>query len=320
MKHVPLALALLLVGIVAGCREKGNSDASAANNAPASVTNIPSYLVLGVIKSIELDAKTVTIQHEKIPNYMAAMTMPFKVKDTNELQHVQPGDRIAFRLWVAADESWIDKLIKAPPAASWDGTAPTPETNAPPEREAVRVVRDVDPLNVGDVMPNYTFTNELGRTVSLHDFKGQALAFTFIYTRCPLPDFCPRMSRNFSEVYQRLTSQANAPTNWHLLTISFDPHYDTPGILRAYARAFEANPDRWNFLTGAMEDIDAITDQFNLAIMKRGNDWDHKIRTVVIDAAGRVQKIIYGNEWKPEELLDEIIKASKAPPGPAAGG
>jgi protein SCO1/2 len=102
----------------------------------------------------------------------------------------------------------------------------------------------------------------------------------------------------------------NAPTNWHLLTISFDPDFDTPNVLKGYAMAFQNDPKRWNFVTGAMIDIDAITDQFSLPILKIGSEWDHKIRTVVVDATGRIQTILYGNEWKPDALVQEIIKAA----------
>jgi protein SCO1 len=267
------------------------------------------YLVRGMVKKIEAEEKSVSIQHEEIPKFMPAMTMPFKVKDLKELEGIQPGDSIWFRLWVAPDESWIDKIKK-----EQKPQAQAVQPPAVPEREAVRVARDVEPLSVGDLLPDYRFTNELGQAISLHQFRGQALAFTFIFTRCPLPEFCPRMSRNFQEVYQKLTARADAPTNWHLLSISFDPHFDTPTVLRTFAQAYQYDPKRWNFISGAMIDIDAITDQFNLTIVKRGNEWDHKVRTVVVDANGHIQKIIYGNEWKPDDLVEEIVKAARVEP------
>jgi protein SCO1/2 len=121
------------------------------------------------------------------------------------------------------------------------------------------------------------------------------------------------MSKNFSEVCQKLKALPNAPTNWHLLSISFDPHYDSPQVLRNYSQLFGADARRWNFVTGAMIDIDAITDQFSLAIIKKGTEWDHKVRTVVIDTNGRVQTIIIGNEWKPDALVEEIVKAANVP-------
>jgi protein SCO1 len=325
MKLLLLAVAGLGICLSAGCREKGTAPASASGatqgqSQTAGATNGRFYIVYGVVKKLPPAENSVTIQHEEIPNYMAAMTMPFKVKDRKELDRLRISDSVVFRLWVTEEESWIDQVqkVEIPKTAA-------PPVSAPPEREAFRVARDVEPLSVGDKMTDYRFTNELGQAISLSDFRGQALAFTFIYTRCPLPDFCPRMSKNFLEVYRQLARLPNAPTNWHLLTISFDPHFDTPAVLQSYAQAYQYHPDRWNFVTGAMIDIDAITDQFNLTIAKEGNQWDHKIRTVVVDTTGRIQQIIIGNTWIPETLVAEIIKAaavknSGAPPTPNPAG
>jgi protein SCO1 len=316
MKCLSLVILALLALGASGCREKVVEPAPAAavttNRPTANSPDVKLYVVRGVVKKVDAADQTVSIEHEAIPNYMPTMTMPFKVKDLKDLAGLQPGDTIWFRLCVAPNESWIDKVTKEKKPAE-----PAPQAKAP-EREPVRVARDVEPLKVGEVMPDYRFTNELGRTINLADFRGQALAFTFIFTRCPLPEFCPRMSRNFAEVCQKLLALPNGPTNWHLLTISFDPHFDTPAVLRGYAQAFQNDPERWNFVTGAMIDIDAITDQFELIIVKRGNEWDHKVRTVVVDANGRIQKIIYGNEWKPDALVEEIVKAANVKPPLAA--
>lgn len=314
-------LALMLMASLllpaAGCREKPAGQTASPSAADAAVTNarpitgstnVVFHLVRGVVRRIDAEEMRISIQHDEIPNFMPAMTMPFRVKDAAELEKVEPGDTIFFRLWVTPDESWIDKLTKVADPAPNVG-----QMGVPPQREAVRVVRDVKPLSVGDPLPDYSFTNELGRVVRFSDFGGQALAFTFIFTRCPLPEFCPRMSHNFQEVYRKLNAMPNAPTNWHLLSISFDPHFDTPAVLHSYAQAFEADSKRWNFLTTAMEDTDALTDQFELTIVKRGNEWDHKLRTVVVDANGRIQKIIFGNEWRPDDLVEEIVNAATVP-------
>src|SRR5262249_4562635 len=141
-----------------------------------------------------------------------------------------------------------------------------------------RFVRDVDPLQIGDPLPEYHFTNQLGRAVSTTQFKGQALAMTFIFTRCPLPNFCPRMSSNFEEVQHKLlgsestgsaTNSSSQPsTNWHLLTITFDPEFDSVAVLKSYAERFHADPAHWSFLTGDMMDIRAISDQFGQSFWK----------------------------------------------------
>ena len=291
-----LAITLLSCALIA-CREE---PAKVLPTAGKGQTNQQIFFVKGVVKKLDSNGKTVTIQHEEVPNYMPAMTMPFEVKDSKELQGLQPGDAVSFRMSVTPDQAWIDQVQKT-------GVA---QLNEPPSRPSIRLIRDVEPLNVGDVMPDYRFTNELGQAVGLSDFKGQALALTFIFTRCPMPDFCPLVSKNFAAAYLQLSTMPNAPTNWHLLSISFDPHFDTPAVLKAYAESYHYDTKRWSFVTGAMIDIDAITEQFNLPIFKQGENWDHKLRTAIIDAQGRVQKIFIYNQWKPEELVDEIIKAA----------
>lgn len=291
-----LALAGLAAALVCGQEKPGKvSEAT-----PGVSTNRQIFQVKGVIQRVEPDGKMALIKHEAIPNYMQAMTMPFDVKDTNELANLRPGDEITFRLVVTPDDGWIENVKK-----TGAGQAPQPH-------ESVRVVRDVDPLEVGDVMPDYHFTNELGQAISLSDFKGQALAFTFFYTRCAYPDFCPRMSGNFAEVCKKLAAHPAALTNWHLLSISFDPEWDTLPRLKEYAQRYHSDPRRWNFATGALIDIDAITEQFGLAFAWRNATIDHTLRTVVVDAQGRIQKIIVGNEWKPDELIAQMVKAAQA--------
>ncbi len=293
-----LAFAGLAAALVS-CQEEPGKSSEATPGAP---TNRQVFQVKGVIQRVEPDGKMAIIKHEAIPDYMQAMTMPFDVKDTNELADLRPGDEITFRLVATPDDGWIENVRK-----TGAGQAPQPH-------ESIRVVRDVEPLEVGDVMPDYHFTNELGQAVSLSDFKGQALAFTFFYTRCAYPDFCPRLSNNFVEVCKKLSSHPAGLTNWRLLSISFDPEWDTLPRLKEYAQRYRSDPRRWNFATGALIEIDAITEQFGLAFAWRNATIDHTLRTVVLDAQGRIQKIVIGNEWKPDELVAQMVKAAQAQP------
>ena len=258
------------------------------------------FQVKGVVQEVMPARKQVKIKHEKIPDYMDAMTMVFDVKDGNELTGLQPGDSVEFRMLVTEKDGWIDRLKKL-------NSAP-----APPPIESFRRVREVEPLSVGDKMPDYRFTNELGRAVSLGDYKGQAVAFTFIFTRCPFPTFCPRMSDNFSETIKRLKEMSSGPTNVHFLTITFDPAFDTPAVLKHYAERFHADPAYWNFLTGAMIDIDAITEQFGFIFYREGTGLpSHNLRTIVIDAQGLVHHKFDQNEWTVEELVAQMVQAAK---------
>jgi len=250
------------------------------------------------------EEKSVRIKHEEIPGYMAAMTMPFDVRDTNELAGLEVGDSIAFRMTVTDTEGWIDQIKRL------NAT----RTNTLPTSGSFRFVRDVEPLNIGDPLPEYHFTNQFGQPVSLSQFRGQALAITFLFTRCPYPTFCPLMASNFEAVQKELLAIPNAPTNWHLLTISFDPEWDTPSRLKVYAERYHYDARHWSFLTGTLIDVTAITEQFGLQFWREGQDQNisHNLRTAVVDARGRVQTILSQNKWKPEELLAEILKAARA--------
>lgn len=260
------------------------------------------FQVKGVVVEVMPREKSVKIKHQEVPGYMPAMTMPFDVKDTNELADLEPGDPVSFRLIVTDTEGWIDQIRKT-----------GPKTNDLPTTGPFRRVRDVEPLNIGDALPEYRFTNQLGQPFSTTDFKGQALAINFLFTRCPFPNFCPRMANNFDEAEKKLLAMTNGPTNWHLLTISFDPDFDTPAVLKTYAENHHYHPDHWTFATGALIDITAIAEQFGLAFWHdESGSISHNLRTIVIDPSGRVQKVWAGNEWAPDELVTEMVKAASA--------
>lgn len=277
------------------------------------------YQVKGVIEEITPDRKQARIAHENIPGYMEAMTMMFDVKDPKELAGLRPNDEVSFRMIVTENDGWIDHVKKI-------GTLHVKKivtTNTVEEaRPPFRVVREVEPLKVGDVMPDYKFTNELGKAVSLSEFRGKAVAITFLFTRCPFPTFCPRMASNLKEAAKLLSEKSDAPKNWHMLAITIDPDFDTPTVLQEYGKRYEYDPAKWNFLTGAHIDITAIAEQFGLLYWrpdpKQAAGISHNLRTAVIDANGRVQKILPENKWEPPELAEELIKAARVPPATAA--
>lgn len=301
-------IAFLFGGLVVwltSCSEKPAtpppSPAATASKATAVSTQI--FQVKGVVVAVKPEEKTVRIRHEEIPGYMEAMTMPFEVRDTNELAGVSDGDTVSFRMLVTETDGWIDQIKKLD----------VPTVNTLPANSGIRIVRDVEPLEVGNVLPEYTFTNQLGKAVSLSQFRGKAMAFTFIFTRCPFPTFCPLMSNNFRAVRDALKNNSSAPTNWHLLTISFDPEFDTPEVLKRYSASYNADPANWSFLTGTLVDITALSEQVGLQFWREpGGNISHNLRTVVVDAQGRIQKIYPENKWTTEELTDEIIKAAGA--------
>ncbi|MEK7780962.1 MAG: SCO family protein [Verrucomicrobiota bacterium] len=296
----------VLLGVVVSCEPKtASAPKETTPAATPSVTSTQIFQVNGVIVELLPTEKSARIRHEEIPDYMPAMTMSFDVLDTNELAGLAVGDPVAFRMTVTDTTGWIDQIKKR------DVDPADANKNILPANAPMRLVRDVEPLAVGDLLPDYRFTNQLGRAVNLAEFRGNALAITFIFTRCPYPTYCPLMSNNFKAAHDALRQNPGSPTNWHLLEITIDPDFDTPERLKGYAGMYKADPTRWSFLTGALIDVTAITEQFGLQFTREpGGGISHNLRTVVIDASGRAQKIIAENKWTAEELVEEVIKAA----------
>lgn len=270
-----------------------------SSNAKADETNERVFAAIGVVEQINPADGTVLIRNEAISNYMSAMTMPFKVKDTKVLADLQSGDEISFQLHVTGTESWVDQFTKI-------GTVSLKENKPPPDirNGQTQSVRPRHPLWT------YKFTNELEQAVSLSDFQGQALAITFFYTRCPLPEYCPRLSKNFQEASQKLESMPGAPANWHFLSFSFDPEFDTPAMLKAYGESYQYDPNHWSFLTGPPDQIAELARQSGMKYESDNGLINHNFRTLIIDANGHLQMVFPTSGDLSDEIVAEIIKAA----------
>jgi protein SCO1/2 len=261
------------------------------------------FAAKGVVREISPDDQTVTISHEAVSNYMGAMTMPFKVRDAAEMAGLHAGDEVTFRLHVARTESWVDQITRI-------GTVALVESKpAPPVPQ---------PVHGRNPLWYYKFTNELGQAVSLSDFHGQALAVTFIYTRCPLPDYCPRLSRNFQEASQKLGSLPGAPTNWHFLSISFDSQFDTPAVLKAYGQSYQYDPAHWSFLTGPPDKIAELARLSGVRYESDNGLINHNFRTLIVDGNGHLQTVFPVSGDFSDSIVAEIIKAAAVTHQPAA--
>jgi protein SCO1/2 len=314
MKRALVLLLGLICWRVVACR---NSHAGAASLDLNARTNLQIFQVAGVVKQVNARAQSVLIQHQSISNYMEAMTMPFRVKDTNQLSGLLRGDQISFRLLVKSDESWIDQITKTPKPTS----AASSPLRSPIERAASNAPQsqaNKHDLGGGHPLINYNFTNEFGQPITLGSFQGQALGITFFFTRCPIPDYCPRLSRNFEEASQKLLTLPNAPTNWHFLSVSIDPQMDTPAVLRAYGHRYHYNSNHWSFLTGPVEKVRELAEQSGVTYEPENGLFNHNFRTLVIDTAGRMQTSFPIGGNLSEALVTEILKATastnKPPP------
>ncbi|MES2659945.1 MAG: SCO family protein [Verrucomicrobiota bacterium] len=249
------------------------------------------FTVRGVVREAVPAKSQLVVKHEEIPGYMDAMTMPFQVRDPKILESVKAGDDITFQLHVTDKDHWIDglKIVGA-----GDKEPPRPKAT------------DIAPLKPGDPLPALTFSDEKGQPLRLEDYRGKALALTFIYTRCPLPNFCPLLSQKFHTVQETLLADPAAPKNWQLLSVSIDPEHDTAEVLQRYAKAQQADAAHWRFATGELRDITVLGLRSGLEFWEGGSEITHNLRTVIFDAQGRMRKVFSENTWTEKEIADEL--------------
>lgn len=234
-----------------------------------------------------------TVSHDAIDGYMDAMVMPFSVRDTQLLAGVMPGDRIAFRLVVSKSGSFVDNV----------------RVLSASRRDAGQLRSPVVPtlVAIGERMPDFSLVDQRGEPFSLADVRGQVVLVTFIYTRCPLPDYCPRMMLNFAEIKERFAAQLGRDVT--LLTITFDPKHDTHEIMERYGRAFGNDGPGWYMLTGAATEIQPVTDAFGIEFWPDEGLLTHTLQTAVIDRHGRLYATIEGKDFSVEQLADVVRSA-----------
>jgi protein SCO1 len=290
VKRVSSVLAAAIVAWVAGCRRESPRG-----------TAEKSFKVHGVFLERTADGRRAVIRHDEIPGYMPAMTMRFTLSKPAEAETLHGGDEVEFTLRVGEEESRIEALTRI---ASGSNRPPV-VTEGDPGRKRME-------LADGDILPEHSFTTEEGNVAHLSDFRGGVLAFTFIFTRCPLPEFCPRMSRRFSEVRDILEQEGGSPANWRLLSLSFDPEHDTPAALSAYARAYRGtNQARWLFGVLSPEELARFAPEVDLKVRKEGGSLSHNLRTVVVDPNGRIFRHFDDNEWTARRLADAMREAAQ---------
>jgi len=258
------------------------------------------FTLRGKVISVDRAAKTATVEHGDIPGYMDAMTMPFPVRQDEVWDVLTPGSEIHADLVVdnANAQYWLENIsVSAPPNAN---------QAAPPVNENF--------AQVGQKAPDFSLINQDGKRITLADFHGKALAITFIYRECPLPDYCIKMSTNFSDLANRLKTNAELKDKIRLLSISFDPENDTPEKLRQYGAGYlgnQAPPDFsiWQLAVGSDKDVQPVTQFFGLDYHTDENNNAviiHNLRTAVIGPDGTVRQVIDGNEWTPDDLLNDL--------------
>ena len=244
----------------------------------------------GLVLKVDRPGAIVTISHDALQGFMEPMAMPFDLRGTARQTKVTPGDRVRFRLAVKDGRSWVDRLEVVSAAPVDAGLQQTP---------AAPVL-----VAVGSAMRDFTLTDQAGAPVTLSALKGKVVAVTFIYSRCPLPDYCPRMIENFRAVRQRF--EPRMAKELVLLTISFDPKYDTPDILNRYARSQRAGGPGWHFLTGDPADIERVCNAFGIEYWPEEGLITHTLQTAVIDREGKLAATVEGKDFTPQQLGDLV--------------
>lgn len=277
---------------LAGCHaNKGNAASSTSNRQPGAKT----YHLRGIVVASNAKTGSVTLDTDAIPGYMSAMTMPYTLAQPNIATELHPGDTITATLTVTATADTLDEI---------DVIA-----QAKPDYKPAVTFNDLEP---GEPVPDFSFRNQSGRTVHLSRWRGKILLLTFIYTRCPLPNYCVRMSRNFARIDQQLHADPPLYAKTHLLSISFDPKHDTPQVLRSYGGAYTGQYTRetfahWDFAAPSEQELPKLLQFFDVgATPEKDSTITHSLTTVMIGPEGKVSHIYWGNEWTPDQVMKDL--------------
>lgn len=246
-----------------------------------------SYSVDGVVVAVDAAAKTMLVSHRPIANYMGAMMMPFRVDDARELARLHPGARVTFQLKIAGDRSVASGIVR------------TGESVLPEARKGIAI---------GEALPQFRLTDSSGAAVTLADLRGKVAAIDFIYTRCPLPEVCPRLSANFAALQRRFADRMGR--DMVLVSVTVDPEFDTPSVLAAYARRWGADARGWRFLTG---DVGPLAAALGEVYWADEGAIGHNSMTSIIGRDGRLAAVVEGADFRPDQLAHLVARALEEP-------
>ena len=293
-RFVLLTCLLSLTALVplGGCKSNGQEQAN------RSAASSKTYPLKGVIVSTDPKRGEVQINSEAIPGFMEAMVMPYKLKDPMIMQDLHPGDHLTANLLVTDTGAVLDQIVITQQAKP--DYKPSAQYHVP---------------SPGDLVPDFHFQNQAGKQIHLDQFRGKALLVTFIYTRCPLSDYCPRMSRNFAQIDRLLQSDPQAYAKSHLLSVSFDPAYDSPAVLRSYGSAYtgkykEETFSHWDFAAPSQAELSKVLRYFDVgATPEQNKTITHSLSTVLIGPDGKVAAWYPTNDWNVPDVVAAIKQA-----------
>jgi len=278
MKQIVAIVVLICAGFGTGCQ-----------SAPEK-----HYPIQGEVISADPAKKLITVKHGDIPGLMPAMTMTYQVAEPKQIETLQPGDKITADLVVSESKGRLEKIVLV---SKGDGKTSPGTTQRIPEK--------------GDAVPDFALVNQDGKAIRFSSYRGKVLLVTFIYTRCPLPDFCPRMNENFRAVQKLLQEIPGATERAEFLSISFDPEHDTPAVLKHYASLYKKSVAGekafdWQFAAPSQQDLPEMARYFGLVYQPEQVQIVHSLSTTVIGADGKVVKWYSDNEWTPADAAQAI--------------
>ena len=294
--RVPGIVAAALLLVLGGCSQSESV-------VPTGETVYP---MRGIVREVRQEDASVVIEHEDVPGYMPAMTMLFNVRDEGLFGQLKNDEAIAFDLVVKGTSSWI-RQIAPTDAATLQLAKKRPRAEGAPSTSAAA---QSPRLSEGDLMPDFRLLDQRGEEMTPQTFAGKDVVVTFIFTRCPLPDFCPKISGQFAELEKAVLEDPNLKSQVKLLSITIDPEFDTPAVLKEYADHFShSDGELWRFGVGTQEQTDRLTHAFSVYTETSGGTINHGLCTAWIGSDGIVNKIWRGSGWEPKEVLSAINKS-----------
>lgn len=286
MKRALLLIVITLGGVGVSCRRSSGNEKR--------------YDLKGKVVSVDHDKQQATIAHEEVKGYMPGMTMPFSVRKQSDFEMLVPNAEVTATLVVDGSHSWLENLFVV---VKQDAGTPVTATAVVQAKE-------------GDEVPNYTLLNQDAKQIRIKNYRGKAVLLTFIYTRCPEPDQCTLMSNNFAQIERQLGQDPELYARTHLLSITIDPTYDDPKVLRSYGAAHTERYENetflhWEFATG--DQVKEIAQFFGLQYFPEKDQIIHALRTVIVNPDGKVAKVYTGNEWRTEDVVAELKKTVSKP-------
>lgn len=279
--------------------ESDTASDTASNTASDTANNKRRFPIEGRVVAVNAAAHTLTLDHHEIPGYMKAMIMDFPVRDTWVFNVVHPGDTVQATL-VVGDDDYLESISITQSRSTADLSS-TSAVHLPEKGEAV---------------PDFHFIDQSGHPMHLAQFRGEPLLVTFIYSRCPLPDYCPRMSNNFAQIARTLgRSNPAAFAKLRMLSVTLDPEFDDPKTLLAYGKSYAGTADpglkHWSFATGTPQQIRTAAEFFGLSYESQSGEVIHNLRTTLIDADGKVAALFLGNQWEADDVAAQLAQLQR---------